>query len=513
MMLKLIYAMLVTNILRSQKPVNDPQVSLDVPKTASGLFSVYVKISGKAYSSSAEYNYRSKVFAENLQFVLGNKKTAIKDMISIQSDSVGVVLKIKQSSSTCDFEMSLNHFFDLSNEEFKQYYLLPPQFFDQEKYNPKHKLVVDNNGTQLTYELNSNTDILNDQPNRLISNAGSSDDQKSAIEANAVQSDKNQIFGEFKVALNLIKSQVNLAKMKKPDDEGLTSSCRRLVKIQSTIKNGVRNLNVSYSQTPSNLDFSQIFSERRLQSAITYYPRYMKQNFENYTDIDRTSVPTFLDWNQISPLTPVKDQKKCNSCYAFSAISSLEAHQNILNNDLSPLAEQEIVDCCQENSACVGGQPYLVYDYVIKNGISYEKQYPYIAKRDVCKIQNIYPPIRFKNLRGYVFPKQGVLNLIKALQYGPIVIVMYASNNLKYYYNGIFEGEGCTGTETPNHAALLYGYNLESSKPYFMLKNNWGPNWGDNGHYKIAIGKLDNSNLGYCMMAETPYNVLPILKR
>lgn len=44
-----------------------------------------------------------------------------------------------------------------------------------------------------------------------------------------------------------------------------------------------------------------------------------------------------------------------------------------------------------------------------------------------------------------------------------------------------------------------------------MFKNNWGYSWGNRGYYKVTIGELSNKNLGHCLIAETTFNVIPII--
>ena len=58
---------------------------------------------------------------------------------------------------------------------------------------------------------------------------------------------------------------------------------------------------------------------------------------------------------------------------------------------------------------------------------------------------------------------------------------------------------------------MVYGYNLEAPVPYFLLKNNWGTNWGDLGYYKVKIGDLKENNYGLCLIAHTVYNTMPVL--
>ena len=101
--------------------------------------------------------------------------------------------------------------------------------------------------------------------------------------------------------------------------------------------------------------------------------------------------------------------------------------------------------------------------------------------------------------------------MILAVNTGPIVVVKYASRDFRFYKKGVFFGQGCDELKDPNHSALLYGYNFNTEVPYLMFKNNWGSFWGDYGHYKVEIGDLENSNFGKCLVANTPYNVMPIV--
>ena len=80
--------------------------------------------------------------------------------------------------------------------------------------------------------------------------------------------------------------------------------------------------------------------------------------------IDGVQVKTSLNWKDSNILTPVKDQKRCNACYAFAGLAAIEANHRLHKGYFVNLSEQEIVDCSRKNKGCIGGLPSLVYEYV-----------------------------------------------------------------------------------------------------------------------------------------------------
>jgi cathepsin L len=212
-------------------------------------------------------------------------------------------------------------------------------------------------------------------------------------------------------------------------------------------------------------------------------------------------VPSTVDWREKGVVTPVKNQKKCGSCWAFSAVGSLEGQHAIKTGKLVSLSEQNLVDCVSEDKGCKGGLMVDAFKYIEKNGgIDTEESYPYIGKNERCHFK--------KNdigatIRGFTkIKKDNCEDLKQAVAtIGPISAAMDASHmSLQLYKKGIYDPKKCSSTKL-DHGILVVGYGTEDGEDYWLIKNSWGENWGMKGYFKIAS---KNNLCGICTTASYP---------
>ncbi len=62
---------------------------------------------------------------------------------------------------------------------------------------------------------------------------------------------------------------------------------------------------------------------------------------------------------------------------------------------------------------------------------------------------------------------------------------------------GIYNGS-CT-TSTLNHALIVVGYSeMSTGEEYWILRNQWGADWGADGYIYLAISSDDDTTGGAC---------------
>ena len=92
---------------------------------------------------------------------------------------------------------------------------------------------------------------------------------------------------------------------------------------------------------------------------------------------------------------------------------------------------------------------------------------------------------------------------------GPVSIVLN-SNGMDFYLHGVVGCAGGSGASCEddaveataacdpadlNHAVLVVGYGVEAASasasdvPYWIVKNSWGTEWGEDGYYRVVRGK------------------------
>jgi len=207
-----------------------------------------------------------------------------------------------------------------------------------------------------------------------------------------------------------------------------------------------------------------------------------------------------LDWRTKGAVTPVKNQGACGSCWAFSTTGSVEGKMFLTTGNLQAFSEQQLVDCSKQNNGCGGGLMDYAFTYIESNPLMLESDYPYTAREGTCKYDEAKGLGKVKGFKdvpqdGHAAPQGAQLRA--ALKTGPVSVAVEADQSVFQFYTSGVITEGCG--EQLDHGVLAVGFGNDAGQDYFIVKNSWGPNWGDQGYLKIAPGQC-----GITMAASYP---------
>ncbi|RXG61728.1 Digestive cysteine proteinase 2 [Armadillidium vulgare] len=155
--------------------------------------------------------------------------------------------------------------------------------------------------------------------------------------------------------------------------------------------------------------------------------------------VDEDSIfPDSVDWREKGYVTPVKDQGQCGSCWAFSGTGALEGQNFKKTGKLVSLSEQNFIDC----------------------GDSTEHEL-----------------------------------LAATATIGPISVSIDANSiSFHLYSQGVYYNPHCSSWDL-DHAVLVTGYGTYNGEEYWMVKNSWGTEWGENGYIMMARNRSNNCGI------------------
>ncbi|XP_069485151.1 cathepsin S-like [Ambystoma mexicanum] len=221
-------------------------------------------------------------------------------------------------------------------------------------------------------------------------------------------------------------------------------------------------------------------SELRAMSCLRV-PTFREKSASKFQSASSKVLPAYVDWRDEKCVTAVKNQGDyCGSCWAFAAVGALESRYCIKTGELMEMSEQELVDCDSEDGGCCGGFPYSAYKFISEKGIMASSHYKYKGRNAGCRFkQRKAVPL---NITKY-YELNGEDNMAAAVASdGPITVGFAVSSTFFSYREGIYDDE-CAAH--PNHAIIIVGYGTEDHEDYWIIKNSWGPQWGNEGYAKV----------------------------
>lgn len=199
-------------------------------------------------------------------------------------------------------------------------------------------------------------------------------------------------------------------------------------------------------------------------------------------------VPSSWDWRSKGAVTYVKNQGSCAGCWAFCAAANIEGQLSIQRRQSISISAQQMIDCDGGNNGCNGGMMGPAFNYLQRTGGAMSwNSYPFLGYRGGCRFNGNSVVTR---ISGWSSAGSTNEEIIKAYLYrtGPLAITMNA-RNLQNYRGGIYNVPYNYCPIAPDHGVTLVGYGTAGGVNYWIIKNSWGPNWGEGGYFRIARGK------------------------
>tara|TARA_B100000963_G_scaffold310505_1_gene287034 strand:+ start:62 stop:931 length:870 start_codon:yes stop_codon:yes gene_type:complete len=244
---------------------------------------------------------------------------------------------------------------------------------------------------------------------------------------------------------------------------------------------------------------------------------------------------TFRDWRsdkkgQQQLAWPSKTQGDCGCCWAFGSTEQIRSdYKRLTGDDPGLLSMQQMISCAPSDSnlntldptstvgGCKGNDPEWAFLYANAVGLlkdsayTYEngtcttksddgtcatlpcgfKETPSVFVKDCFKIEGDDPEGTEKAMADYVLTE------------GPLLVSVATQGWDEYKKGDILDSDTCKG-ET-DHVVQIVGVNTQGEKggkPYWIIKNSWGPEWGDEGTIQMSSGE-NTCNITYQPMYTT----------
>jgi len=213
---------------------------------------------------------------------------------------------------------------------------------------------------------------------------------------------------------------------------------------------------------------------------------------------DQPPLPSSWNWREHNAVSAVKNQLNCGSCWAFAMTGGLESNALLTHNASGKVSySEQVLISCGGIGSCKGGT--LDADFLVSKGLPPTDYYPYTQSNGDCaKAGANWEKAAYK-IGDWGSVTQDLSAIKTALtKYGPLPTAFMVYADFKHYKSGVYSH--VSGKKLGGHAVLIVGYNDDDK--YFIVKNSWGDDWGENGFFRIAYSEMTNeSNFGMSTIA------------
>ena len=268
-------------------------------------------------------------------------------------------------------------------------------------------------------------------------------------------------------------------------------------------------LNVDYmeSQNALNLGFVQksneFFSGWTQADVISIISNGISQNARQLSPCESMMLegeltPDAYDLRETwsSCVEPIYNQGNCTAAYAFSTASVLSERFCISSNgeQTVSLSAQDIISCDPKNNQCDGGDIDIVWNNIKEIGIVDNDCFPYSSEAhevpdcdSKCENDKTYKVSHFCATTA----AEGIKKEI--YRNGPVVSAMIVYSDFLGYAGGIYKPHATATRFSGAQAVEIMGWgkDADTNEEFWIIKNSWGEDWGEEGYARIAQNLAD----------------------
>lgn len=261
----------------------------------------------------------------------------------------------------------------------------------------------------------------------------------------------------------------------------------------------------------------------RLLIPIDEIAEYLYYNVDydlvkNWIDLARDDeeklLPDAYDMRDYGRVTPVRDQGRYGTCWAFASLGAFES--TLMPEDEEVFSTDHMTLCNSYNLGMNrGGEHTMSIAYLAAwQGPVYEEDDPYgdgKTNPDLTAVKHLEEALvindrDFDTLKSAIF-RYGALetSLYSQMDYADSISAYYSEDNASYYYDG---------EEVPNHDVVVVGWDdnypkekftkMPEGDGAFICKNSWGEEFGDDGYFYVSYydTNICNKSVVYTRIGE-----------
>jgi C1A family cysteine protease len=289
-------------------------------------------------------------------------------------------------------------------------------------------------------------------------------------------------------------------------------------------------------KSPAEIAVARKHSQRARDRTQRRERNRLRGHVEDHGEVDDSgplgdadpSIPAAFSWRTPpdgygNVVGVVHDQEDlCASCWAFVTADSIASRIAVINkgDDAPALSVKQLMACDAVDHGCSTGNMYTAYEWIgqyggISSKADYNAKVPGDRDDDPdakcdASVKKVYDTPAMCDLAQVA----GEEPLYRAIfERGPVAVGINA-NKLQAYGSGVIMLDDCKplgrGIESINHAALVVGWGTtDDGVKYWEIKNSYGPEWGDEGFFRLERGRIGEHKFGTCgLLFESVYPVV-----